>query len=476
MKSAKLFSSYGAAKIIALFVLSIAISGCQFPFSKRSTYAPEPGSNRAPCVVLALPDSGPYAPIAAEIKKGANLAQAELKAQGYVPRMEYINTESSDWIMKLDSLPPQCAVVGGPLQEKAYIDAKKAGALQKRVFFAFMPTLQQGDEGLLAWRFFPSPHDQIEALTSFGINDLNVRSFAAFFPEDAYGKKMTDLLEKNLAQKNITLRKASYNPAAPATWSRAVAPLINPVIAGNKNKPVPQTDFEALFLPDSWKNMDRLTSGLMANGEDSLILMGTTLWEAGLHGKQVPKAAKYELAIFPGAWDKNRASKALQASDNDFWVALGYDFTNFAASMGLENRLAGSEIIIASQKSSPKIRAMAPLSWDQTGNASQKLYLFQVGPSGMKPVNVKEFQNLRKNARERAALRIQAIHADVPTSLPKEEAPEMISYDLPQKPVKLPPSAPVTTVAPSTTQTPAVTQPLSNVPQPSYKLRLPTKK
>ena len=78
-------------------------------------------------------------------------------------------------------------MVGGPLQARNYAQARSAGAVDQRAFFTFLPSLEQGDEGARAWRFFPSPQDQIDALISFATNDLNIRTYGAFYPTDAYG-------------------------------------------------------------------------------------------------------------------------------------------------------------------------------------------------------------------------------------------------------------------------------------------------
>ena len=275
--------------------------------------------------------------------------------------------------------------------------------MDQRAFFTFLPSLEQGDEGARAWRFFPSPQDQIDALTSFATNDLNIRTYGAFYPTDAYGARMTGMLEQSLAGQNMVLHKASYDPADVSSWSTAVAPLINATQAEGSSTPVPQTAFEALFLPDSWKSMDMLTTSLLYNGEDRLVLLGTTLWEQSLSGKIVPNAEKYALAVFPGAWNAARAPRALQAPGNDFWVALGYDFTRFAVNLGLNSRLSAPEITARAGRAAQMIRAMAPITWDSAGVAHQQLFIFQASPTGMTPLDLGQFQQTRAAVLQRAA-------------------------------------------------------------------------
>lgn len=55
--------------------------------------------------------------------------------------------------------------MGGPLQARNYAQAREHGSLEKRAFFTFVPSLEQGDEGARAWRLQPA--DQIDTLIGF---------------------------------------------------------------------------------------------------------------------------------------------------------------------------------------------------------------------------------------------------------------------------------------------------------------------
>ncbi|MDD4701615.1 MAG: ABC transporter substrate-binding protein [Desulfovibrio sp.] len=430
-------------------VLLGSLSACKMPFgSQKSPVAPPPMAppSAGACVVLALPASGPYAPIGGKVRQGAQMAQKEMAANGVTMRIEVVNTEAADWLQKLKALPPSCAVVGGPLQASNYAQARNAGGTAERVFFTFLPSLEQGDEGARAWRFFPSPQDQIDALINFASDGLNIRSYGAFYPADAYGARMTDLMEQSLFKRNMALQKDSYNPADPTSWSTAVAPLINAKIPEGSSTPVPQTAFEALFLPDSWKNMETLTTSLLYNGEDRLVLLGTTLWEQGLSGKVVTTPEKYALAVFPAAWNPTRAPRALQAPGLDFWNALGYDFARFAVSLGLTARLSSPEVTARAQRAAQMVWSMAPITWDNAGVAHQNLFIFGVSPTGMVPVNLEEFGQTHSAILQQSALRMQGLP-------PVDAAGNPVSPGAGQQPTL---------------------QPIGTTPKPSYRLSLPS--
>lgn len=456
-----------SSRILLLVTLLGCLAACKMPFGlgQQVTQKPQqkPSTSAGPCVVLALPSSGHYAAIAGKIDKGARMAQSEMALNKGKMRLETINTDTPDWLQKLESLPEECVVVGGPLQGRTYAQVRTTGNLDKRAFFAFVPSLEQNDEGSRAWRFFPSPQDQVDALINFTTDGLNIRSYGAFYPADAYGIRMATLLENRLAARNMVLQKASYNPGDKASWNAAVAPLINAQTPEGSKTPVPQTSFEALFLPDSWKNMQMLTNTLLYNGEDRLVLLGTTLWEQGLSGKSIANAEKYTLAIFPGAWSPAQAPNALRVPGTDFWTALGYDFARFGAAMALYVRPDSQQITTAAQRASHMAWGMAPISWDASGIAHQKLFIFKVTPSGMTPANTADFQQSRERVLQQSALRLQGLPPTDATGEALAPPVEGAEAAVPQQqPISVPP------------QPASATPVIGTTPRPSYKLSLPT--
>lgn len=459
--------------LLCACLTAASLVGCSLPFGLGSK-PQKPQEKAGPtCVVLALPSTGAYTSTAAKIDRGAHLAQAELARNNTPVRLEIINSEAPDWLQKLDALPEQCVVVGGVLERRTYTQARNTHNLDKRAFFAFVPSLEQGDEGHRAWRFFFSPQDQVDALINFTTDGLNIRAYGAFYPAEEYGTRMTALLEQSLAARNMVLQKANYVPGAQNTWTAAVAPLINPVKQEGSQRLVPQTSFEALFLPDKWKNMSALTSSLLHNGEDRLVLLGTSDWQQALSGKTVAQADRYTLAVFPGAWNPLQVPKALSARGTDFWTALGYDFVRFAANLGLRQRSADpKQITAAAQRAASLAWSMAPLSWDAAGVAHQKLFVFRVTPTGMRVAHTADFQQLRTQVLQQSTLRMQRgepiapatpqVSDTAPADVTPVNAPSLEETPSPQpQPAAAPQAAP------------AAAPVLSTTPRPSYKLSLP---
>lgn len=472
---------------LCFYICIFALCGCQI-LGRHGSGEIEPEFVNNPCIILVLPTSGQYANISRKIRQGAEAAQNELKKTGSNVRIENINTDSPDWLAQLQRLPESCAVVGGPLRDKSYTEARTAGLTQQRIFFAFTPNLQPGDEGKTAWRFFPSPQDQIDALLRFSADELNIRTYGALLPSDHYGRRMTSILETTLNKRQMPLQKSTYGAPTQAAITSALQPLLKPTRADQTSPLIPQTTFEALFLPDSWKRVDTITSALSANGEDRLVLLGTTLWEQGLAGKQVPGAGKYALAVFPGAWNPQTAPAQLKNQSGDFWTALGYDFIKFSAGLGLGTKPSPAMITSRAQKAALRIKAMAPIFWNADGSAHQQLYLFQITPAGTAPLDIANFKRQRTAIAQKAALKMQGWgHIDPVTgeaiSEPAREAEiypneTPISESRQAAPPIVSSSAPIQqTVTPSAPkQAEPVSGTIGTVPRSSYKLSLPGKK
>ncbi|MDD6181725.1 MAG: hypothetical protein PUB01_06615 [Desulfovibrionaceae bacterium] len=340
------------------------------------------------CVVLALPGSGSVSAIGRRVGAGAALAQQELEQKGTQVQLETIDTEQPDWLSQLASLPPQCVVVGGPLRAGNFQKMKSAGTLSRHAVFAFMPQLNAGEEGNLAWRFFPSPQDQVDAVLRLAADDLGLRSLASVYPEEGYGRRMNELFTQAAQQRGARVLSAGYAPSAGANPEEAAGRLLQ-----DSNGELP----EAIFLPDSWKKMDRLVKGLLPCLSGRTVLLGTALWEQSLSTSSAPQAKNMELAVFPAAWNPRSVPTSLAAGGRaDFWKLLGYDFVRFAAAMNMDDRPDAAGITARARNAQQQAWTMAPISWDGQGVAHQAMQLFTPA-AGMTPLNIDSFRLLRQN-------------------------------------------------------------------------------
>lgn len=344
-------------------------------------------------VVLALPLSGQYGKLSAKIVNGAQVACDEMSSGSNKVSLIVIDTDKADWLAKADALPAEATVIGGPLRRADYQKAKSAGLASRRVLLTFLASLDSGDEGRTAWRFFSSAKDQVDSLLNFTSN-MGVKSYGVLYPADSFGERMTALFEERAGNKGATkIVKSSYDPANQTGWATSVRNLLD----GAKGQP-----FKAVFLPDSWKNMDTLVPSLYYYKEERQILMGTSLWEQSLSGGAYVSGKYYGRAVFPGAWNASNPPPAgvkLQAAlaaagkgDADFWSGLGYDFARASVRMGVRQGWNPGTVNSALASASSINWSTAPISWSG-GLASQKMFLFSPKENGFALVDERAFRS-----------------------------------------------------------------------------------
>ena len=348
-------------------------------------------------VVLALPLSGGLGNMSAKIVAGAEVACREFAASGVQVSLVVIDTDQPDWIARVDALPKEAAIIGGPLRTAAYSAARAQGLTSRRALFTFMPGLEPGEEGTTAWRFFPSSDDQVETLLRFSGN-LGIKGYAVFYPEEAYGNRMSSAFTNKAQSMGAAVHTASYTPDQPTSWLRSVGNLL----AANKNSEHARgATFQAVFLPDTWKNMDVIVPNIFYYNETRQLLMGTSLWEQGISSGGFVSPQYYGLAIFPGAWNAGlltpageRLQSGLLSSGKgqaDYWAGIGSDFARLSASMNVSSGWSASGVNAALQSQNMDW-SMAPIRWDAFGKARQELFLFTPVEGGFAPVNEAEFR------------------------------------------------------------------------------------
>jgi hypothetical protein len=370
------------------------------------------------CVTLALPMSGHLQNVGQRVSAGSDVAQRLLAKAGISVTVNYVDTDNPNWVSRLDALPPQCALVGGPLTPDAYQSAKEQGLTSRRALFTFLYRLDDNDEGQTAWRFFPSREDQIRAMLNFS-RQLGVSSFASYAPEDEYGHYMSSLFVNMANQAGWNdVRVAGYPPNDQSMWTKSSGALVGGRLIGKV--PAPSTSFQAVFLPDSWNNMEMLVGTIFYHGEDRLLLLGTSIWEQALHESKNLHMTNMDLASFPSVWNPsnpNAPARALVAGLNandsqaDAWAALGFDFVRFASAMQLESGW-NPGLVDARLGVAKRMRyAIAPLDW-VNGKATQEMFVLNPTPQGIVESEIPVFQKRLDDVRAKHDRRISRARAE----------------------------------------------------------------
>ena len=360
------------------------------------------------CGAMILPLSGPYGSIGSSIRTGAALAQSQMSKAGVSIDMHFIDTQNPAWIQQLVQLPAQCVAVGGPLQPDAYAAVQGSGAAAGRAMFTFMARLNQGTEGVDAWRFFPSRDDQLLTMLRFA-QQLGISQFGIFHPDDGYGNAMAQEFSSLAGRMGgVVTSTMPYPVDEQGEWTKLAGSFVG-VRVVNK-VPIPSGSFQGVFLPDSWENMEMIVSTLFYQGEDSSVIMGTSLWEQALLENPPAMLNYMGLAVFPGMW--NARSLAVPArllhsglsGRVDTWSALGYDFVRLVSAMHLEPGLSAQDVNVRLTQAQNMAWSMAPIRW-QAGRAAQDLFVLSPAKNAPILVDAAVFKQRLDSARGRSERR-----------------------------------------------------------------------
>ncbi len=381
------------------------------PLPSLSELIAGPISFSPTCTVLAIPTGGLYSGIGGAITAGANFAKEQMAGLGIDINVYIIDTENPSWLSQVNSLPASCTVVGGPLRQAKYKELKDTGALNNKVFLSFLQKLDAGDEGRLAWRFFSSRDDQINTLLDFGAS-VGASSYGSLYSGDDYSQAMlNDFTQKASARGASVGTVSTFNIDDPSSLARLAGDFVGVHMV--REIPVPVNSFQGIFFPDSWSNMDLLVSNIFYQGEDTQILMGTSIWEQTLLENPPRVVSNYELAVFPGVLNRRSLNaptrlmfSGMSDSQNSTWFALGYDFVRFASALNINSMQSPEMVNAALAKAQSMNFAMAPIRW-QNGIASQDLFILSPAKEAPALVDVNVFRKKYEAIKARAARRAE---------------------------------------------------------------------
>lgn len=332
-------------------------------------------------LAMALPLTGPYGEVASKILRGAMAAQKDLADQGVRVDVQVLNTDAPSFMADLAALPPEVLAVGGPLRVDVFKQIAHTDAIRKHALFAFLATLGSVPEGQDAWRFFISAEDQVRALVRAATDRFGIYSAAVLYPQDAYGMHMSQLFRQQAMSSRMTIATSeAYLPSASEAWDGATTR-------------VAQSGAGAVFIPGDWANAELLAPYLRYHDAKDMLIMGPSLWGPSIERKGYVEMPTFANTIFPGAWWPENGSpaaialKARLAGEGhglpDFWVALGYDFVRFAATLEeLAPNWTPAQVNQSITQAQSMSWSMAPISWDSRGAASQDLFIFEATEQG----------------------------------------------------------------------------------------------
>ncbi len=361
-------------------------------------------------MALVLPLGGAYKDISWKIVEGVEAALYEWQKTGIKAQVSIINSLSSMWIKKLKEVLKDSFIVGGPIREEAWKKIKEQGLDKEGAFFLFRSDIPLAQEGIDAFRFFPSHRDQISAVVDFLMKNFNISTYGILYPRGEYGRTLAEEFWSYVTHKGGKITALSwYKPNNPSGWQKRVEDFLQvpPDIFDSKNKTkienfVPSLDFNAVFLPDSFENIQILVPNFFYFNSYKLFFLGTTLWSNGNFDLTGMDKRLFRLAIFPSPWLNDPQNNPylltlkkevyfLSKDRVSLWNSLGYDFFRFSMELLYRRVKDKAEV----RELLPEIDipwTLAPIRWNKDGIAREQMYLLQPLKQGGVEVDVEKLK------------------------------------------------------------------------------------
>ncbi|HDR16505.1 MAG TPA: hypothetical protein ENN79_13685 [Desulfobacteraceae bacterium] len=360
-----------------------------------------------------LPQSGPFALYGRELLRGVHLGLAiELEQSG--SRIEVAIEDSAGDAEKAEAgfikLAEEEKAVGviGPLSSSV---ADKIGESAQSLGVPLIAVTQK--EGITVigdqvFRNFISPSREVKRLLDVTMEALDIRRFAALYPESSYGRTMIELFREAVLDRGGEVTAAvGYEPGT-TDFSGPIKELTgldSPRRAGAERArlaqwpaervemeaypegPQPSVDFDAVFMPDSYEAVAMLAPQILYYDITGLWLLGTSAWQSPLLLEQ---ASEYiQGAVFPTGFFHESKRPGVElfvekyrswfGSDPGILAATGYDTIRFLCRLLKEQEIRTRiDLRLGMQYCKPFPGVTGEVSFDETGEVEKDPFLLTV--------------------------------------------------------------------------------------------------
>jgi len=197
-------------------------------------------------------------------------------------------------------LTVQAATIGAELQIPTFLISQQAGLMKQGRFIFQM--------GLV-------PEKQIEDLVATAIKKGQKR-FVIYYPDISYGQVMSTLFEKEATSRGgKIIAKMAYKKGSPDPYEPAEA--LKKVLDAQGDK----KSFDAMFVPDSYLQLDNLITGLQFYKLTGFPLLGTNAWNDARLTNKIN--GLYPGSVFVDLYDANDNSEIARDFQARFSQSFG---------------------------------------------------------------------------------------------------------------------------------------------------------
>lgn len=289
-----------------------------------------------------LPLSGVHQPFGERVLQGVQLATKETEVPGKIPLISLAvrdskgsPLEAEKWVEELVTKEKVIAIIGPLLSSTAERAVKKAQQM-KVPLLTFSQKEMKGD---FLFQNSLTPSDQVQTLIDYAIRDLDLRTFAVFYPNSPYGLYFKNLFAQEVSRRGGKISGVVIYQEDQTDFSQEIKGFFKiETIQKSDTKRKKEEEFnplrsvDGIFIPDTHDRVAMILSQ-MAYFDVKGTFLGTNAWNGP--GLISTAGSAAEGAIFVDLFFKKDSSpwvvrfveefRKNYQRDPEILEALGYD-------------------------------------------------------------------------------------------------------------------------------------------------------
>lgn len=239
-------------------------------------------------VAALLPLSGPYGKFGNKALNGVLLA-SEVFGSGYGPlevKIEDVSKDRKIVEANIAALSKDKTVKGfiGPLSST---NAKRISAIAQKRKIPIVLMSQKTElakKGNYIYSNFLTPHEQIDKLAEFSVNEKNIKTFSILYPKNKYGISIAKRFKKKVIELGATVVATQYYKPEQKDFSIEIKKLFGIKTQESKVGRRKVKDYtigreaEALFIPDTYETIGQISPYIALYNLKDVQLLGTNGW------------------------------------------------------------------------------------------------------------------------------------------------------------------------------------------------------
>jgi branched-chain amino acid transport system substrate-binding protein len=238
-------------------------------------------------VGVILPLSGTYQPFGERVLQGVQLAIKETEVPGKIPLISLAirDSKGSPWeaeraVEELVTKEKVIAIIGPLLSSTAERAVKKAQQMK----VPLLTFSQKEIKGDFLFQNSLTPYDQVQTLVEYAVRDLDLRTFAVFYPNSPYGLYFKNLFAQEVSQRRGKISGVVAYQEDQTDFSQEIKGFFKiETIQKSDSKRKKEEEFKPLlsvdgiFIPDTQDRVAMILSQ-MAYYDVRGTFLGTNAW------------------------------------------------------------------------------------------------------------------------------------------------------------------------------------------------------